>query len=47
MQGLEHSFKTRSGGSTRDSIDLGLESNRVEEKTEEEKTRCDLANPTD
>jgi hypothetical protein len=47
MQGLEHSFKTRSGGSTRNSIDLELEPDRVEEKTGEEKTRCDLANSID
>jgi len=34
-----HSFKTWSGGSTRDSIDPGLELDRVEEKIEKEKTR--------
>jgi len=33
--GLEHGFKTR--------LDPGLKPDRVEEKTGEEKTRCDLA----
>jgi hypothetical protein len=37
---VNHSFKTRPGGSTRD---LGLEPSRVEEKIGEEKTRCDPA----
>ena len=36
-------FKTRLGRSTRDPANQGLEPGRVEEKTGEEKTRCDPA----
>ena len=35
----------RPGGSTRDLTDLGLEPSQVEEKTGEEKTKCDPARP--
>jgi len=37
-----HSFETRSGRSTQDRADLGLEPGWVEEKIEEEKIWCDL-----
>jgi len=40
-----HSFETRSGKSTWDSADPGLELGRVEEKIEEGKNRCDPARP--
>jgi hypothetical protein len=40
-----HSFETRSGESTWDPADPGLELGRGEEKIEEGKNRCDPARP--
>ena len=37
----DHSFETRTGGSTRDPVDPRLELGQVKEKIEEKKIRCD------
>ena len=41
---ISNSFKTRSDWLIWDSVDMGLESSQVEEKTREEKIRCDPTN---